>query len=73
MAKARAFLLLELEAYEASALLAFLELHTDEFQDPDKAGGSDLADIAEAIGEAIPQMSYVPPIEGEEPEEASHA
>lgn len=74
MAKAKAQLILELEAYEASALLAFLIKHEAEFEDPDLAGGEDLADIVDVLAEAIPEMSYVPPIEDdEEGEEEAHA
>jgi hypothetical protein len=74
MAKAKAVLILKLEAYEASALLAFLTKHEAEFEDPDLAGGEELANITEVIAEAIPEMSFVPPIEDdEEGEEEANA
>lgn len=70
MARAKALLVLKLEAYEASALLAFLTKHEAEFEDPDLPGGEELQDITDAIGEALPEMSYVPPVE---PERAADA
>lgn len=72
MAKAKAQLVLKLKAYEASALLAFLTKHEAEFEDPDTPGGDELAAIVEAIGQTIPEMSYVPPVE-EGPEEDANA
>jgi hypothetical protein len=63
MAKAKALLVLKLEAYEASALLSFLERHAEEFADPDLAGAEDLEAIADTLRETIPQMSFVPSLE----------
>jgi hypothetical protein len=63
MAKARALLQLELEAYEASALLAFLQASDDLFEDPDFPGGSELQGIADEVERVIPEMSYTPPVE----------
>ncbi len=62
MAKARAILELELEAYEASALLAFLQRHNFEFDNPDLPGGDELQAVMNAIEQVIPEMSYTPPV-----------
>lgn len=66
MAKAKALVVLKLEAYEASALLAFLEVHSFEFSDPDQAGAEDLEAIADTLRETIPQMSFVPSLEDDD-------
>jgi hypothetical protein len=66
MAEAEAFLMLKLQAYEASALLAFLKLHESEFDNPDLPGGDELQAITDVIEETIPEMSYTPAIEEEE-------
>jgi hypothetical protein len=69
VAKAKALLILEMEAYEASALVAFLERHDDEFESPDLPGGEELQEILETMEETLPTMSYTPPIEKDTPSE----
>lgn len=68
MATAKAYLELKLEAYEASALLAFLARHSAEFDNPDLPGGAELREIAEVIENTIPEMSYTPPVESPDAE-----
>jgi hypothetical protein len=66
VAEAQALLILKLEAYEASALLAFLQRHNFEFDNPDLPGGDELQAIMDAIEETLPEMSYTPPVEVED-------